>query len=201
MLIVNALINNQSTVDPGSTIRSVKATLHHLSGETSEIVMLIPRYTDWGEYMEDANNSLVEYVNVLTRHWIQISHFETEIGKYNAKGEFIQSWPSQEHAVPVDKVYAAGTFGSFVKPEEHPNYPNYGPGSRCKGLERLFKLVAERKEEVYKKVDENTTLVGIPLQSRSLYFDTREEEPKQFLLNNQRYLVVYQINNFAQPTQ
>ncbi len=197
MLTVQTLIQNQSPAAADATIRAVRATLHHLSGETSEIVMLLPKYTNWGEYMEDANNALVEYVNVLTKHWVQISHFDTQIGKYNAKGEFIGGPSPWEHIVPVDKVYAAGMPGSFVKPKEHPNYPNHGPGDPDKGLERLFKLVAERKEEVYRKVDETTTLVGIPLESKDFYFRPNDAAPKHFLLNNRRYLVVYEISHVA----
>jgi hypothetical protein len=196
MLTVKNLIGNQSPANPDNTIRSVKATLYHLTGETSEIVMLIPKYTNWGEYMEDANNALVEYVNVLTRHWIQISHFETQIGKYNAKGEFIGGPSPWEHIVPVDKVYAAGTPGQFVSPKEHPNFPNYGLGDRDNDLERLLKLVAERKEEVYKKVDK-TTLVGIPIKSKDYYFKPTDTIKKHFLLNNQRYLVVYELSHIA----
>jgi hypothetical protein len=128
MLTVQNLIQNQCLERTDTTIRSVRATLHHLNGETSEIVMLIPRYTDWGEYMEEANCIITEYVNRLTRHWVQISHYKTEIGKYNTNGEFIASCMAWETIIPLDQVYADGSSGKWVKPEEHPHYPDYGMG-------------------------------------------------------------------------
>jgi hypothetical protein len=197
MLTVQTLIQNQFPASSDTTIRAVRATLHHLSGETSEIVMLIPNYTNWGEYIEEANIVMKEYVNVLTRHWIQISHYETAIGKYNSAGEFLESFPAWEHIVPVGKVYAAGTPGQFLEPKEHPNYPNYGEGDPDKELTRLLKLVSERKEEVYNKIDETTTLVGIPVKSKEFYFHPNQTTGSHFLFNKQRYLTVYKITHVA----
>jgi hypothetical protein len=201
MLTVQNLIKNQALEKTDATIRSVRATLHHLNGETSEIVMLIPRYTNWGEYVEEANCIITEYVNRLTRHWVQISHYETEIGKYNANGEFIASFPAWEMVVPVDQVYAEGTSGKWVRPEEHPHYPNYGMGKPGDELSRILKIVAERKEEVYNKINGYTTLVGVPERNKAFYFPPNSPDGNYFLLNNQRYVTVYTITHVNSADQ
>lgn len=92
----------------------IKATLYHLNGATSEIKMRVPIYTFWGEPSEMASNCLRDYVNSLTRHFIQISAYQISFGDIYSDGaeDYSVSYPVEE--IPLDKVYHNG---EWVNPE------------------------------------------------------------------------------------
>ncbi len=171
--------------------RAIRAKLYHLSGETSEIVLMIPRYTDWLEYMEEAQNLVIEYVNRLTKYWVKISHFTTEIGSICNDGHFKPTLGPTKEIIPMEKVFIPGTSGQWSSPDENHFKSNDGYKGKSKSVSDLVKIVGERKEEVYKQVDAVITLCGIPAKSRSFYF-LPGESPSSFMLSSEEYLVVYQ---------
>lgn len=194
MLKLQTAINKQPST---GSVRAIRCTLHHINGEQSEIVMIVPRYTDWLEYMEEAQAIMREYVLRLSSQWVKISHFDTAIGSFDQEGLFRETFTAVEDQIPLNKVYAIGNSGEWVDAEQHPSFANYGTGKISNSLQSLAKVVSERKEEVYHAINDEITLCGIPLASKHHYFPPGEVPKSTFLYNGREYLTVYQ---FVKPT-
>jgi|GEM_PF-2441968 len=90
--------NNYSTVE-------VKAILYHLNNTISEITMNIPKYTSWGEFVEVAFSQMGSYVEYLTAHWVQISHFDLVTYTHKPNGESVECFLKKTVEIPLDKAY------------------------------------------------------------------------------------------------
>ena len=97
-------------------ICAVKATLHHIDGHVSEIMMTLPRYTAWAEFLEDGQNSIREYVYQLTRHWIKISHFFIETGTITTNGTIASCFLPRRFDIPLGKFYKPMAQGAGYRP-------------------------------------------------------------------------------------
>jgi hypothetical protein len=184
-LILSATPNN-----PGNDC-AVKATLHHLSGKTSEIFLTMPRYSDWMEFLEDGQNAVREYVNQLTRHCVKITHFFIEFGKLLPDGSIHTSTSPRRYDVPVGKVFSPAKRGEWLSPEQHPHHPRYDQRGSSLELVDLAFIVSQRKEAVYSKLDDNTTLCGVPYESRGFYFRDGDMPSGTFEHEGATYVVVY----------
>jgi hypothetical protein len=171
----------------------VKATLHHLSGQTSSIQMTLPRYSDWGEFLESGSNAMREYVFQLTRHFIKISHFYLEFGMLKPDGSLSSPFEPRRYDIPLGKVYAPFKKGEWFSPEQHPHHPRYDQRGSSKDLIDLAVIVGKRNEAVYSKVDENTTLCGVPYTSLTYYFNEGDIPSGTFEHNGTLYAVVYRF--------
>jgi len=107
-----AAVTNHINVLPA--ICAVKATLHHIDGNVSEILMTLPRYTGWAEFLEDGQNAVREYVYQLTRHWIQISHFFIETGTIAPNGTITSCFLPRRFDIPFGKFYKPMERGAWV---------------------------------------------------------------------------------------
>jgi hypothetical protein len=170
---------------------AVKATLHHFGGETSEILMIMPEYTLWGEFLETANIAIREYVNQLTRHWIKITHFYTESGVLLPDGTIKTAMSPCRYDVPMDKVFSQAKRGEWLSPDQHPHHPRYNQRGSSLDLSALALIVSQRNEAVYSKLDDNTTLCGVPESSMHYYFYDGDIPSGTFEHEGATYVVVY----------
>jgi len=175
----------------------IKATLYHLDGTTSEILTTLPNYSNWTEYLELGQSAMREYINNITRHWIKISHFFVEVGSVETSGEFRPIFCPIRHQVPLNKVYKSGTLGKWVTPDTHPYNPKYDQRGSSIDLPELVRIVTERQESIFHKLDDNTTQCGIPYESRGYYFRNGDLPADSFERNGRTYLVVYSFNKLA----
>lgn len=171
--------------------RYVSATLYHLDGSISQVVMTMPHYSNWVEYLEDGQNAMCEYINQMTRHWIKITHFFTEVGSLKPDGSFSPLFGARRHDIPVNKVYKSANMGEWVKPDQHPHHPRYNQRGSSMDLSELAKIVSERNEAVLLNINANKTLCGIPSDSRRFYFRDGDLPAGNFEQNGITYLVVY----------
>lgn len=171
----------------------VKATLHHLSGQTSSIQMTLPQYSTWGEFLESGINAVREYVFQLTRHFIKISHFYLEFGMLGPDGSVISPFDPRRYDIPLGKVYAPFKRGEWLNPEQHPQHPRFDQRGSSKDLIVLARIVSQRNEAVYSKVDDNTTLCGVPYDSLIFYFNEGDIPSGTFEHDGNLYAVIYQF--------
>jgi hypothetical protein len=95
--------------------------------------------------------------------------------------------------IPLDKVFAPGKRGEWVSPEMHPHHPRNNQRGSSKDLGELCKIVSKRKDAVYQKVDENTTLCEVPVASRKYYFVEGDLPSGEFTVDGVDYLVIYKF--------
>ena len=173
------------------TICAVKATLHHIDGQVSEIMMTLPRYTGWAEFLEDGQNSIREYVYQLTRHWIQITHFFIETGTITANGTITSCFLPRRFDIPLGKFYKPMAPGAWVLADQHPQHPKYNQKGSSKNLSALMAIAGTRNDVVYHQTEPNTILCGIPCESKSAYFEKGDIPIGHFQKNEIEYLVIY----------
>jgi hypothetical protein len=172
-------------------ICAVKATLHHIDGHVSEIMMTLPRYTGWSEFLEDGQNSIREYVYQLTRHWIQITHFFIETGTINANGTIASCFLPRRFDIPLGKFYKPMVPGVWVSANQHPHHPKYHQKGSSKSLSALISIANHRNDVVYHQTETNIMLCGIPFESQSAYFEKGDIPIGYFEKNGIEYLVIY----------
>jgi len=180
---------NQMNVLP--TICAVKATLHHIDGQVSEIMMTLPRYTGWAEFLEDGQNSIREYVYQLTRHWIQITHFFIETGTITTNGAIASCFLPRRFDIPLSKFYKPMEPGAWVSAYQHPHHPRYNQKGSSKSLSALMAIAGTRNDIVYHQIEPNTILCGIPFESKSAYFEKGDIPIGHFEKNGMEYVVIY----------
>lgn len=146
-------------------ICAIKATLHHIDGNISEIVMTLPRYTGWSEFLEDGQNSIREYVYQLTRHWIQITHFFIETGTITTNGAIASCFLPRQFDIPLSKFYKPMEPGAWVSANQHPHHPRYNQKGSSKSLSALISIANKRNDVVYHQIEPNTMLCGVPLKA------------------------------------
>ncbi|MEJ6980733.1 hypothetical protein WG906_09755 [Pedobacter sp. P351] len=105
-----------SVNSPNQTV--IRATLFHLNGETSQIVMFVPFYTSWSEPYEEAAILLEEYVNRLTRFWVQIAKFKVDVGTILPGNTFNPLFSYREKDIPLEKVFKGGERGKWLTEKE-----------------------------------------------------------------------------------
>lgn len=108
---MNAALISQKSHSCG--MRVIRATLYHLSGETSEIFTITPIYTEWSDPCEKGAMLLDEYVKQLTRFTVAISKFVVEIGSIGVDGQFTAALSYTPQHVPTDKYYLSGKRGEW----------------------------------------------------------------------------------------
>ncbi|CAH0142148.1 MULTISPECIES: hypothetical protein [unclassified Pedobacter] len=172
-------------------ICGVKATLHHIDGNVSEIMMTLPRYTGWAEFLEDGQNSIREYVYQLTRHWIQITHFFIETGTITTNGTIASCFLPRRFDIPLGKFYKPMAPGDWVSANQHPHHPKYNQKGSSKNLSTLIAIAGTRNDVVYHQIEPNTVLCGIPFESKSAYFEKGDTPIGYFLKNGTEYMVIY----------
>ncbi|MFD2288124.1 hypothetical protein GJU39_20170 [Pedobacter petrophilus] len=172
-------------------ICAVKATLHHIDGNVSEILMTLPRYTGWTEFLEDGQNSIREYVYQLTRHWIKITHFFIETGTITNNGKIASCFLPRRFDIPLGKFYKPMAPGAWVSANQHPHHPNYNQKGSGKNLSALIAIAKRRNDVVYHQIAPNTILCGIPFESKSAYFEIGDLPIGHFQKNGIEYIVVY----------
>jgi len=172
-------------------ICAVKATLHHIDGNVSEIMMTLPRYTGWAEFLEDGQNSIREYVYQLTRHWIRITHFFIETGTITNNGTIASCFLPRRFDIPLGKFYKPMAPGSWVPANQHPHHPKYNQKGSSKNLSALMAIAGTRNDVVYHQIEANTILCGIPFESKSAYFEKGDIPIGHFQKNGIEYLVIY----------
>jgi len=172
-------------------ICAVKATLHHIDGNVSEIMMTLPRYTGWSEFLEDGQNSIREYVYQLTRHWIQITHFFIETGTITANGTIASCFLPRRFDIPLGKFYKPMVPGAWVAANQHPHHPKYNQKGSGKNLSALIDIANHRKDVVYHQTETNIMLCGIPFESQSAYFEKGDIPIGHFEKNGIEYMVIY----------
>lgn len=173
------------------TICAVKATLHHIDGHVSEIMMTLPRYTGWAEFLEDGQNSIREYVYQLTRHWIKISHFFIETGAITTNGTIASYFSPRRFDIPLDKFYKPMAPGAWVLANQHPHHPKYNQKGSSKNLSALIAIANNRNDVVYHQLEPNTIHCGIPFKSKSAYFEKGDIPIGHFQKNGTEYIVIY----------
>ncbi len=109
--------------EPVIKVFYVKATLHHFGGKTSEIIMGVPSYSFWGDFIELGYAYVDEYVKSLTVHFIRISHYFIELGVINPDGTYKSIYSPNRVDIPLNMVFQKGKRGKFVTPEQHSNHP------------------------------------------------------------------------------
>lgn len=184
-----AAVTNNMNVLPA--ICAVKATLHHIDGHVSEIMMTLPRYSGWAEFLEDGQNAIREYVYQLTRHWIQISHFFIETGTINPNGTITSCFLPRRFDIPLGKFYKPMVCGEWVWANQHPHHPKYNQKGSSKSLTELMTIANRRNDVVYHQVEPNTMLCGVPLESQSVYFEKGDVPVGYFKNNGIEYVVIY----------
>lgn len=172
-------------------ICAVKATLHHIDGNVSEIMMTLPRYTGWSEFLEDGQNSIREYVYQLTRHWIQITHFFIETGTINANGTIASCFLPRRFDIPLGKFYKPMVPGAWVAANQHPHHPKYNQKGSSKNLSALIDITNHRKDVVYHQTETNIILCGIPKESKTAYFEKGDIPIGYFEKRGIEYMVIY----------
>ncbi|OWK69214.1 hypothetical protein [Pedobacter sp. AJM] len=172
-------------------ICAVKATLHHIDGHVSEIMMTLPRYTGWAEFLEDGQNSIREYVYQLTRHWIQITHFFIETGTINANGTIASCFLPRRFDIPLGKFYNPMVPGAWVSANQHPHHPKYHQKGSSKSLSALMAIASNRNDVVYHQTEANIMLCGIPFESKSAYFEKGDIPIGHFVKDGMEYVVIY----------
>lgn len=172
-------------------ICAVKATLHHIDGRVSEILMTLPRYTGWAEFLEDGQNAVREYVYQLTRHWIQISHFFIETGTITTNGTIASCFLPRRFDIPLGKFYKPMQHGSWVAATQHPHHPKYKQKGLGKSLKALIAIAKRRNDVVYHQTEPDTVLCGIPFSSKSAYFEKGDVPIGYFNKNGIEYIVIY----------
>jgi len=172
-------------------ICAVKATLHHIDGTVSEIMMTLPRYSGWAEFLEDGQNAVREYVYQLTRHWIQISHFFIETGTITPNGTIASCFLPRRFDIPLGKFYKPMVCGEWVWANQHPHHPKYNQKGSSKSLTALMAIANSRNDVVYHQVEPNIMLCGIPLESQSAYFEKGDVPIGSFEKNGMEYVVIY----------
>jgi len=169
----------------------VRATLHHINGMTSHVLMIVPEYSEWGEMLEDGQIAMREYIHQLTRRWIKISHFYTEFGNLESDGSFSPLCGGILHDIPLNKVYKSGSRGEWVAPDQHPSHHMYNQRGSSMELDELTRVVSKRNEAVFKKVDSNKTQCGVPISSMQYYFIEGDVPEGTFEHAGETYAVVY----------
>ena len=182
---------NQHNTNVLPAICAVKATLHHIDGHVSEIMMTLPRYTGWAEFLEDGQNSIREYVYQLTRHWIRITHFFIETGTITANGAIASCFLPRRFDIPLDKFYKPMEPGACVLANQHPHHPKYNQKGSSKSLSALIDIANHRNDVVYHQIEPNTMLCGIPFESKSAYFEKGDIPIGHFQKNGIEYMVIY----------
>ncbi|WP_293782937.1 hypothetical protein [uncultured Pedobacter sp.] len=172
-------------------ICAVKATLHHIDGQVSEITMTLPRYSGWAEFLEDGQNAVREYVYQLTRHWIQISHFFIETGTLNPNGTIASCFLPRRFDIPLGKFYKPMVPGAWVTANQHPHHPKYNQKGSGKSLTELMTIANRRNDVVYHQVEPDTILCGVPIESQSAYFENGDVPIGYFEKNGIEYVVIY----------
>lgn len=172
---------------------AVKATLFHLDGHTSEILMTLPNYTSWGEYLETGKNAIRDYVFCLTRHWIKISHFEIVMGNLKPDGSICSLTEPVKHEIPLGLYYQAAKAGQWVNAEQHTHHPRFNERGSSLNLTDLMKIINERGEAIYHQLDDHTMLCGIPSESRALYFQDGDIPSGEFCHEGKQHFVVYSL--------
>jgi hypothetical protein len=172
-------------------ICAVKATLHHIDGHVSEIMMTLPRYSGWAEFLEDGQNSIREYVYQLTRHWIQITHFFIETGTITANGAIASCFLPRRFDIPLSKFYKPMEPGAWVLANQHPHHPKYNKRGSSKNLSTLMAIAGTRNDVVYHQIEAHTILCGIPFESKSAYFEKGDIPIGHFHKNGIEYMVIY----------
>ncbi|WP_029283850.1 hypothetical protein [Pedobacter sp. R20-19] len=172
-------------------ICAVKATLHHIDGHVSEILMTLPRYTGWTEFLEDGQNSIREYVYQLTRHWIKISHFFIETGTITTNGTIASCFLPRRFDIPLGKFYKPMAHGSWVSANQHPHHPKYNQKGSGKSLSVLMAIANSRNDVIYHQIEPNTILCGIPFESKFAYFEKGDIPIGHFQKNGIEYIVIY----------
>jgi hypothetical protein len=170
---------------------AVKATLHHIDGQVSEILMTLPRYTGWAEFLEDGQNSIREYVYQLTRHWIQITHFFIETGTISPNGTITSCFLPRRYDIPLGKFYKPMAPGAWVAANQHPHHPKYNQKRSGKSLSALMAIAKSRNDVVYQQLASHTILCGIPFESKSAYFEKGDIPIGYFEKNGIEYIVIY----------
>lgn len=99
------------------TVVQVKAVLFHLDGTESEITMNIPKYTRWGEFIEAAVYHIEKYVEYLSAHWVQISHFDITTHACKPNGETEDLFFKKTVEIPQGKIFDRDT-GKWMTPAE-----------------------------------------------------------------------------------
>jgi hypothetical protein len=109
---VTTSINQSIGAAPTQVIR---ATLHHLDGATSQIVITMPKFSHWSDCNETAAMMLNEYIFYLASKWVKISSFKTEIGSLGNDGMFLPG-PAlyRQKDIPLDRVFSRGNRGKWI---------------------------------------------------------------------------------------
>lgn len=89
-----------------STIQ-IKATLHHLNGQQSEMSFSFPKYSQWGELVENAFGHVRDHIFYMAGHWVQISHFELRTVIHKPDGKTAGTFFNKTIKIPLGKVYDA----------------------------------------------------------------------------------------------
>ena len=105
------------SINPEWVSRVTKVTLFHLNGETSEMKLITPIFSMWGEPQELSYSYLTEYVNGLTACWIAISGYQVSLGSIDKKGEERYSIDYPTFEIPLNKVYHGGQWVDPVTDE------------------------------------------------------------------------------------
>ncbi|WP_412468051.1 hypothetical protein [Pedobacter sp. KLB.chiD] len=172
-------------------ICAVKATLHHIDGQVSEITMTLPRYSGWAEFLEDGQNAVREYVYQLTRHWIRISHFFIETGTINPNGTIASCFLPRRFDIPLGKFYKPMVPGAWVTAEQHPHHPRCNQKGSSKSLSALMAIANRRNDVVYHQLEPDTILCGVPIESQSAYFEKGDIPIGNFEKDGMEYVVIY----------
>ncbi|MBB6239882.1 hypothetical protein HDC90_004544 [Pedobacter sp. AK013] len=172
-------------------ICAVKATLHHIDGTVSEIMMTMPRYTGWAEFLEDGQNAIREYVYQLTRHWIQVSHFFIETGTITPNGTIASCFLPRRFDIPFGKFYKPMVPGAWVSANQRPHHPKCHKKGSGKSLSELMTIASNRHDIVYHPIEPNIILCGVPEESKSAYFEKGDIPIEHFEKNGIEYMVIY----------
>jgi hypothetical protein len=73
-------------------LNCTRATLYHISGEVSYMMLAAPKYTNAGEEQEKAANFLRDYIYSMNGNFINVKKYQIEMGKIDSKsGAYIST--------------------------------------------------------------------------------------------------------------